>query len=317
MMSNGSGTFNEEVLDDAFDEKVLDDVIILTEEEMLFQGLQLLGWTEEALAKYKKQSNVTQFRGHYGADPHVLAEIWKDLQTTKIAKARLDPSKRDIKHFFLTFHFLKQYPTELERETTWKVHENKLHEETWYYVELIRKLKASKLGWPSDDFGDLIWVLSVDGVHFWTEEPNHPELPKDLSYFSYKNHCAGFNYEVGIALHESKCVWFNGPYPSGKYNDIKILAEKGLKQKLKGKKKKCITDHGYQSYPKVVSTMNSHNTGPVHRFKIRARQRHEKWNGKVKECECLSSTFCHSKEQLQACFEAVAVIVQYTSGSQF
>jgi len=48
----------------------------------------------------------------------------------------------------------------------------------------------------------------------------------------------------------------------------------------------------------------------VSKFKVRAQQRHEKYNGKLKEFECLNSRICHTGK-LQACFEAVNVIVAY------
>jgi len=156
--------------------------------------------------------------------------------------------------------------------------------------------------------------MSVDGVHFHTQEPSHPTLPKDTSYFSFKHKCAGFNYEVGVALHESRCVWLRGPYKAGAYNDIKIFKEKGLKKKLQKYKKKVIADHGYKGYPKLISTANSRDTEEVRKFKVRARQRHEKFNGMTKEFLCLSNKFRHQKDmegKLQACYEAVVVITQY------
>jgi len=106
-------------------------------------------------------------------------------------------------------------------------------------------------------------------------------------------------------------VWFNGPFPAGAYNDIKIFREEGLKAKLQAHGKMAIGDHGYRGYPKLVSTNNSHDSEEVKHFKLRARLRHEKYNGKLKEFKCLDSRFRHSQEKLQACFEAVAVIVQY------
>jgi len=43
----------------------------------------------------------------------------------------------------------------------------------------------------------------------------------------------------------------------------------------------------------------------------RTRCRHEKLNVKIAEFECMNNVgFRHSKEKLQACFEAIAVIVQ-------
>jgi len=148
------------------------DLNILTEVEMLVEGLKLLGWTEEKLNRPKeKRTNVDRFRGHYGADPHVVAQIWEDLQTTSVEAARIDvKSRRKIKYFFMTLHFLKRYGTEVERETTWQISENTLRLHCWYFVDKIRALMAEKIGWPADNFKDDVWVMSVDGTHFLTEE---------------------------------------------------------------------------------------------------------------------------------------------------
>ena len=299
--------------DDDDDDELPEDIDILTEDEMLLAGMKALKWTDDELSRGSKETNNNRFRGHYGADPHVIAALWVDLQTTSIIKARLDPAKRDINGLFVALHFLKRYPKEIEAETLWKRNPNKNRSDVWYYINLIRELKAEKIGWPSHNFGGDIWVMSVDGTHFRTQEPSHPNLPKDPSYFSYKNKCAGFNYEIGLALPESKLVWFNGPYKAGTYNDIKIFKEMGLKRKLRKYKKRVIADHGYRGQPKYVSTNNSRDSDEVRRFKIRARQRHEKFNGMLKEFECLGVNFRHRpmEAKLQACFEAVVVIVQY------
>ena len=289
-----------------------EDIEIYTPDEMLYMGLKLLKWEDHQLARVCRETRVTRYRGHFGANPHIYAQMWEDLQTTTLEAARIDPSRRCIKIFHATLHFLYRYPKEIERETTWNnvCHMDKLRTEGWYYIDKIRALLALKAGWPADNFGDDTWVMSVDGVHFVTYEPNHDQFPKDSSYFSYKHHAAGFNYEIGISLYESKLVWFNGPFKAGDFNDIKMFTDGGLKDKLQSLKKMVIADHGYSGYPTLVSTSNSQDSKEVSKFKVRARQRHEKYNGKLKEFECLDSRFRHTGK-LQACFEAVNVIVAY------
>jgi len=89
-----------------------------------------------------------------------------------------------------------------------------------------------KAGWPVDNFGDDTWVMGIDGVHFVTYEPKHDQFPADSTCFSYKHHAAGFNYEIGLSLYESKLVWFNSPFKAGDFNDIKMFTDGGLKDKL-------------------------------------------------------------------------------------
>ena len=295
------------------DDDISADLIILTPQEMLVEGLQVLGWDKGNMtARLSNQTKIDRFRAHFGADPHVIARIWEDLQTTTNENAIVEPSKRILKHFFMALHFLKKYPQRIEANTTWKISENNYKQWVDFFVGKVRAMKDQKLGWPDDNFGDDIWIGTVDGTHFVSQEIAGKEFPTDPSIFSFKHHTAGFNYEIVVALRESKIVWFNGPFPAGDYNDIRIFAEKGLKDKLLSTGKKVIADKGYSGYPKLISLPNSFDKEEVSRFKSRARLRQEKLNGKLKNFECLDSgRFRHTPEKLQACFEAVAVIVQY------
>jgi hypothetical protein len=297
---------------DSDDDFVVDNINILTEDEMLFAGLEALGWEVRRLKIFKRNTNIDRFRGMFGINPDVCAQLWEDLQTTDIVEAWIHPDDRDLLTLFMALHFLKRYPTEIERESIWKpININVMRENVWLYIQKIQALKTAMLpGWPGDNFGDDKWVMSVDGVHFVTEEPTHPNFPKDKGYFSFKHNSAGFVYEIGLSLYESKLIWFNGPFPAG-MNDIQIFGEQGLKNKLQSTGKKIIADGGYRGYPKIASTPNSQDTEEVSKFKVRARQRHEKYNGMIKEFECLDSRFHHSRERLVACFEAVVVLVEY------
>jgi len=89
-----------------------------------------------------------------------------------------------------------------------------------------------------------------------------------------------------------------------------MFTDGGLKDTLQSLKKMVIADHGYTGYPTLVSKPNSQDSKEVSTFKVRAGQRHEKDNGKLKEFECLDARFCHTGK-VQACFEAVNAIIAY------
>ena len=291
---------------ESIDEMQLD---IRTSEQMMDVGLQFVGLNN--VARVQKSTSVKNFRVHYGVDPHVAAHIWSDLQTTTIKAARLKKKHRSIQVFFCTLHFLKRYQTWREMAPFWGFTRNHVATKTWRMVKCIQALKGEKIGWPGVEyFGDDIWIMSVDGTHFVIQEPSHPDFPKDPSYFTYKHHCAGFSYEIGLSLFESKLVWFNGPFKAGR-NDITIFREEGLLALLQSTNKKIIADSGYKGYSNLVSRLSSHDNEEVSKFKTRARLRHEKYNRLLKEFECLSIKFRHSEKRLKQCFEAVAVIVQY------
>jgi len=285
------------------------DLDIYTEEELRFKGLKLLGWKDNQISRVTADTANERFRADFGPNPHVAAQIWEDLQTK--GEDPVNYTIYPVEDFLYALNFLRVYQTEIQRENRWHHCANYLRPRCWYMIEKIASHKQWKITWPDDNFGTDIWAMSVDGVHFRTEEPSHPEWPKDPSYFTYKHHCAGFNYEIGLSLRDSRCHWINGPYKAGAYNDIKIFRECGLRDKLRATGKKVIADSGYQGYPDLISRYNSLDSEEVREFKTRARMRHEAFNGMCKVFECLDSEFRHEKEQLQVCFEAVAVIVCY------
>ena len=168
--------------------------------------------------------------------------------------------------------------------------------------------------------GDDIWIMTVDGTHLVTLEPGDADIPKDPAYFSFKHHSPGFNYEVGIDLFKSRCIWLRGPFKAGEYNDAKMFREGGLMAKLKRLGKKAIGDEGHRGFPGQMSTANALDSKEVKEFKARARQRHEIYNSKLKVFGILSERFrCKNnpndkfsvQEKLQMAFEAVNVLVQY------
>jgi hypothetical protein len=111
--------------------------------------------------------------------------------------------------------------------------------------------------------------MGVDGTHLLALEPGDSDNPKDPSCFSFKHHAAGFNYEIGVCLFASSCIWFSGPHKAGTYNDAKMFTDFGLKDKLEKAGKKAIGDDGHRGFPNQISTANSHDSDAVREFKAR------------------------------------------------
>ena len=294
--------------DDASDDA--DDVVVFAPSEFMDVGLRLVNYTTRRIKRAKTKRNIERFIGHFGASPATVAKIWEDLQTTSIDEARVPPSMLNMDHYLMALHHLKRYPTDLEREAIFDVDGMRGRQRVWYYVGKIRQLKKEKIVWPADNFGSDLWVISVDGVHFWIEEPQHPEWSQDREYYSHKYNKAGLCYELGISLSESKLVWMNGKFKAGR-SDNSIFQKEGLMQKLVSIGKRAIGDGNYVGNPKVISTPNNHDSTPVKLFKSRALKRHEKFNGMIKHFDCLIGRFRHSAARFEDCVEAVCVICQY------
>ena len=97
------------------------NIVVVTDEEMLYIGLELLGWTRERLDRRKRvETNVEQYHGMYGVDPSATVKLWHDLQSTQIEDARVYADDTSLEKLHWALHFLYRYPTEKERERTGK-----------------------------------------------------------------------------------------------------------------------------------------------------------------------------------------------------
>jgi hypothetical protein len=123
------------------------------------------------------------------------------------------------------------------------------------------------------------------------EVKTHPTKTKNPLYFSFKHKRAGLLYEVGMSIHEERCVWINGPYPGGKTNDKGVFNDK-LRAKIPAGKR-VLGDSGYDSKrdSDIVTTKRVKDSAVVRKVKRRVLARHE--------------------DVHKSAFEAVAVICQY------
>ena len=289
---------------------------ILTPEEMLLKGLKFAGFSNQQIRNGNARSNRERFIGQYGANPIVSAHIWEDLQTVDVydddEKENILPipfDKLNPEYFLMALNFLKKYPTERDRECKFNVSHATAAKWTWYYLEKIQALKFYKIVWDEGKPDD-IWIVSVDGTHCWINEPKHPTLSQDSSYYSHKYNKAGIDYELGISLSQNRLVWMSGPFPAGDSDKTVFVMTDGLRDKLRDSGKRGIADRGYAGYEEL-SIPNAHDDSTVSLFKSRALKRHEHFNGMTKTFECLSGRFRHSDARFANCFESVCVICQY------
>lgn len=287
-------------------------IVVYTAAEIRMKGLLLVNFKRRRIRKAKTKRNNRRFKGHFGASPSIVAQIWEDLQLTNVPEDKIPHEMLKLDDFLMALHHLKRYPTDLEREAIFDIDEMQGRDRVWYFVNKIRALAKEKICWPSDNFGDDIWVVTVDGVHFWIEEPQHPTWSQDREYYSHKYGHAGLSYELGISISGNKrpLVWMSGPHPAGR-SDNSIFQKEGLMAKLVASGKRVIGDGGYPGHAKAISTPNKHDGKAVKLFKSRALKRHEKFNGMIKHFDCLKGRFRHSVDRFAECMEAVCVICQY------
>lgn len=91
--------------------------VLVTVDEMLYEGLLLAGLSAETQQKQPK-SNLSEFVDRYGSTPLVLATMWEDLQVSENEDVRVPDDKLKLMYYLMVHHFLRHYRTESERKAT-------------------------------------------------------------------------------------------------------------------------------------------------------------------------------------------------------
>ena len=107
-------------------------------------------------------------------------------------------------------------------------------------------------------------------------------------------------------------MWIQGPYPAGKYTDIKNF-NKVLRNFLEPGER-VEADEGYRGHPdKIKCPGNDANPAENRAMQGRAvRARHETLNGRLKNWGVLSQIFRHHIMMHGDVFRACAVVTQLT-----
>ena len=147
--------------------------------------------------------------------------------------------------------------------------------------------------------------MSVDGTDFMIYEPR----PFSGMWLSHKFEKSGLRYEIGLCIQTGLIAWIHGPFPAGRWNDIKVFRYK-LKHALPlGERVEC--DRGYRGeYYKIDLPYECIGNGRLQtRIKDLVRARHENLNRRFKQFGCLKQIFRHPIQKHVAVFSAIAAIV--------
>jgi hypothetical protein len=287
-------------------------MLVKTAAEILHEGLALVHYDGERQARASNSSNQERFQSLNGSTAAVIAVMLAELQPSNNPMARIVfKNDKEIEFFFQAHHFLALYLTESERTATFRTSVRTNRDRVWDIVEKIAALKASKIVWPAT------WVnggncpnfpITVDCSHFVTFEiQTDPVAPQDRRRYSHKSNGPAVSYEAALAIHESRIVSINGPFPAG-VNDLTIFRNR-LEAKIPAGSF-AIADKAYRSSRKAT-TSSSADPPALRQFKTRARARQETLWRRLKRFQSLGNRFRHPIEKHQLVFEAVCMIVQY------
>ena len=136
-----------------------------------------------------------------------------------------------------------------------------------------------------------------------------------------KTHPCGLKYEIATAIHESRIIWINGPFPES-VHDINIFRggnsgdeqnwdKSALRFQLRDGEK-YIADSGYSGEPDKCVAVKDDQLSEFKEFAARAKNRQEVVSWRLKTWNILRNHFRHdvgTKDRVAV--GAVVGIIQY------
>ena len=190
------------------------------------------------------------FRALFGCSVQVAFKLWNLLQTS-----RLMPEGGTMTHLLWMCLFIKVYPTEATMKKLTDGADNKtirkwvfsfirsvallepvlvsfyftLSKYNWFAKSLqLLSLIISNLFCYGHTYVQIKWrdrkkgdigndcLVSVDGTDFRIRHAGR-------KFYSFKYNASGLRYEIAVCILSGECVWINGPFEPGIYNDITIF----------------------------------------------------------------------------------------------
>ena len=262
-------------------------------------GFRRLG--NEILKRKRQVASATEmirFRATFGATPKIILTAWNLI----LSMTELMKGAKPV-HLLWALMFMKLYCSEPVLATlAGAVHEQTFRKWSWYFVEQIANLQYSVILWSNrfkSDIGNTCRV-SVDGTDFQI----YQWKPFWKGWFLHKFKGPGVRYEVGLCIQTGEIVWLHGPFPCGKWPDIKIFRRSLMHQLAAGEK--VVADLGYRGEPNHIVTPS----GEQDDITKSVRGRHETVNWQFKQWGVLHRVFRHQVSKHKDCFFAVAVMTE-------
>lgn len=137
---------------------------------------------------------------------------------------------------------------------------------------------------------------------------NNPIPESELDDLSFLKEELSALEEKSDKKQKPQLKWVKGPTtPPGEFPNISVFRQE-LKNKIPPGRK-VIADDGYKGEPERISLRNEFDPREIAEFKERVMARHETFNQRLKNFNCLSQRFRHGIERHKVSFEAVCVIV--------
>jgi len=305
------------------------NIDIITAANVLARGLAFVGFTPLGQQQMSHEKLLEDFHAHYGCLPIDLSQMWYDLQVTNVNEARVPEEERNDKGFnmFMAANFfLWVHPKNAQLlASRFGVSKRKIQSNQYFWVWIRRMgaLNQEKVKWNHDEFSDddyFIYLASVDGVDFNVWEKPSERYNIDNGLCSFKSKHGALRYLVALSIWDSKAIYIHGPVKAGEVNDVQQFRLE-LKQRMLAlpPDRLLILDKGYQTNDpdevRMFALPNPRDDEELRIFKVRARMRHETFNGRLKFYKILQDTFRFDLLKHGDVFRAVCARVHYSMES--
>jgi hypothetical protein len=249
------------------------------------QELNGATFLEHGRLLFRKKSRVSRaiktdklrFRQMFGTDPHICAIMWNKIHPWQTISADARPQ-----HLLWALLFLNQYATEAFNCAITGCSEKTFKKWSTLFIDKVSSLKNETIVWENRfrNHRGTHCVITVDG----TDCPILEQSPFWPGWFSHKFKGPGVRYEIGVSIHGGEIVWVNGPFPCGKWPDVKNFRHGLIHRLLYWEMVEA--DRGYGGMPDHVYT-------PLDDRSEHVRARHESLNSRFKKWNILSNAFRH------------------------
>lgn len=132
-------------------------------------------------------------------------------------------------------------------------------------------------------------------------------------WWSHKHNGPGLRYEIGVCIKTGDICWLSGPYPPGRWPDVKIFYH-GIARWL-DKGERVEADDGYRGAdPHQAKTPSNAGIRVLTEEQVyianRVRARHETINKRFADWGCVKQRFHHDMSKHSMCMTAVVVLTQ-------
>ncbi|KAG7366458.1 hypothetical protein IV203_029128 [Nitzschia inconspicua] len=241
------------------------------------------------------------FRALFGCSPDVSLILWY-----KLLRNDLVPDKGTILHMLWTLMYCKIYPKWTTMKKLTSADPKTLRHWIGLFRDSIALLECSVIRWSKRKKGDQLndCLVSVDCVDFPI-----PHAGRRFHTHKWKFHSA-LRYEIAVSIIHGECVWINGPYEAGLWNDIMIFRNALLHELEDGER--VESDNGLRGvspqYAKCPLSIG--NLVECEDMQQKVRSRHETINKRFKQWRIMKNIYMGSIEHHGGFFRTVAIVTQ-------